>query len=359
MLLANEVVARYLTERGQSRDLPRARAARRSQARAVRRRWRRARRRVRRRRREGPEEAVGALETRRQAPVARRAQHAPAPLDEAGDVRHRERRPLRPRVARVPALHLADPPLPGPRRAPRGARAARQERDRQELERARHPEGKRDRGVRARAPRDGGRARGRRPLPRALHAIAHRRDLRRQGHRARRHPACSCTSTSPFVDVLVQVRRPRRRSLRARRRRPPDGRASLGRQDCARRQDGTRHLGRRDPAAHGLRTPNRRRGSAGDAGPRQRAVRKVASRGATRWARGTRTEGAKAKAAKASGQGEGAKPKGAKPKASQAKGGHGKGSQAKGGKGPSLQASHAGPSKKKGGAKGRKKRGRR
>ena len=44
-------------------------------------------------------------------PAGARAQLAAPALDEAGDLRHREHRPLRARVEGVPALHVAHPPL--------------------------------------------------------------------------------------------------------------------------------------------------------------------------------------------------------------------------------------------------------
>jgi ribonuclease R len=61
----------------------------------------------------------------REHPLGAGAQHAAPPVDEAGDLRRRERRPLRARVEGVPALHVAHPPVPRSRGAPHGARRAR------------------------------------------------------------------------------------------------------------------------------------------------------------------------------------------------------------------------------------------
>src|SRR5947208_7277223 len=61
-------------------------------------------------------------------PGTRRLPAARAPLLEAGALPPGEPRPLRPREPRLLPLHLADPPLPGPRlppRAPSGARRLR------------------------------------------------------------------------------------------------------------------------------------------------------------------------------------------------------------------------------------------
>ena len=81
-----------------------------------------ARHRLRRRGHARPEEARRPAQVVRGPPARAGAQLAAAPLDEAGDLRRRERRPLRPRLEGVPALHLAHPPLPRPRRPPHGAR---------------------------------------------------------------------------------------------------------------------------------------------------------------------------------------------------------------------------------------------
>ena len=122
MLLGNETVARWCQER----DIPTIyrvhAAARRAEARSVRGDVRGARHRLRRRGHARPEEARGPAQVVQRPPAGAGPQLAPAAVDEAGDVRRRQRRPLRPRVEGVPALHLAHPPLPGPRRAPHGAR---------------------------------------------------------------------------------------------------------------------------------------------------------------------------------------------------------------------------------------------
>ena len=129
MLLANETVARWCQERDDPDDLPRARAARRAEARPLRGDVRGAGHRVRRRGHARPEASSASCSSPSPTTRWRRVLNSLLlAVDEAGDLRRREHRPLRAGVEGVPALHLAHPPLPGPRRAPLGARGPRRAR---------------------------------------------------------------------------------------------------------------------------------------------------------------------------------------------------------------------------------------
>ena len=146
-------------------------------------------------------------------------------------VRHRQHRPLRPRLAGVPALHLAHPALPGPRRPPRRARACcAASASTRARARARRCERARRTASRARARGDGGRARGRRPLPRApACARTSASVLRGHGDRPRRLGRVRPRSTSPSSTCWCGSEALGRGPLRARRRRPARGRRPLGR----------------------------------------------------------------------------------------------------------------------------------
>ena len=76
---------------------------------------------ARRRRRPAAALRDAAQGERPRAPRPPRLSAAPAALAQAGALRPREPGPLRPGQRRLPALHLADPPLRRPRRAPRPA----------------------------------------------------------------------------------------------------------------------------------------------------------------------------------------------------------------------------------------------
>ena len=66
-----------------------------------------------------PKDYAQLLERIRKRPDFAPAADDPAALAQAGGVQPEQRRPLRPRLRRLRALHLADPALPGPARAPR------------------------------------------------------------------------------------------------------------------------------------------------------------------------------------------------------------------------------------------------
>ena len=102
-----------------------------------------------------------------------------AALAQAGDLRRGQHRPLRPGLGRLPALHLADPPLPRPDRPPADqvapGDAGQTGRRLQAGQRGAGPRPGRaaedgGRFVVLRAAGDGGRARGGRSLPGVLHA---------------------------------------------------------------------------------------------------------------------------------------------------------------------------------------------
>ena len=123
-------------------------------------------------------------------PAGRPGAVVPGPAHaDPGGVGHRADRPLRPGVGRLPALHLADPALPrsaGPPPAqvpppPRGPRLGR--RLHQAAAAGRRAVRARPRVERARAPRDGGRARGGRDVPRVPDARPGRPAVRRRGVR--------------------------------------------------------------------------------------------------------------------------------------------------------------------------------
>ena len=129
-----------------------------------------------------------------------------AALAQAGDLRRRQPRALRAGVDRLPALHLADPPLSRSDRAPaaqdagwpgRASRraASSRRRSRRVPDRAALQKMAADSSFSERSG-DGGRARGDRSLPRVLPARSHRRRVRRRRSRAWRASACSSSSTS-------------------------------------------------------------------------------------------------------------------------------------------------------------------
>ena len=169
MLAANEGVARFFDVRGLPTVYRVHGAARRGQARRVHRRWRA--------RTASSCPRATALTPRRLNELLRRsqasrqqqrAQLAAAALDDAGAVQPRQHRPLRPRRAALPALHLADPALSGPHGAPAAQGALGAGRAAAARARARRAGGvpRRHLGavLRARARGDEGRARGRRVL---------------------------------------------------------------------------------------------------------------------------------------------------------------------------------------------------
>ena len=108
------------------------------------------------------------------------------PLAAAGALPAAQHRSLRPRPRGVCPLHFADPPLPGPARAPRDPPCP----GRRHFGQLR-PFGARDGGARhgvlvARAPRRRGRAFGGRLAQVRVHASAHRRGVRRRRDRRNR-----------------------------------------------------------------------------------------------------------------------------------------------------------------------------
>ena len=115
-----------------------------------------------------------------------------------GRIRRRELRPFRAQSAPLRPLHLADPALCRPDRAP-GPDPRPQTRRRRPSQWGGCALPGRDRGedFRRRTARHGGRARDRRPPDRAPPRRPHRRDLLRATSAASPAPACSSSSTIP------------------------------------------------------------------------------------------------------------------------------------------------------------------
>ncbi len=198
--------------------------------------------RARRRRRAAGQGLRAAAQAHQGQALRRHAADGDAALALAGGVQPRERRPLRPRLRRVRALHLAHSPLSGSPRAPRhqgGARGQAPRRGR--------PRGHRSALLRDRAPRRRRHARRGGVAQELLHAGPRGRGVQR--HHQRRDVIWFVRNAGRFAHRRPRAHlRPRPGLLPVRRRQAHAARRALGGEVPARRAR-AREGGAREPRA--------------------------------------------------------------------------------------------------------------